>query len=42
VPSAERIAEYVHQAFRHALTGRQGPVHLTIQSTIRNTLSIRM
>ncbi len=30
VPSAVRMAEYVHQAFRHALTGRRGPVHLTI------------
>ncbi len=30
VPSAERMAEHVHQAFRYALTGRRGPVHLTI------------
>jgi len=30
VPSAVRMAEYVHQAFRYALTGRRGPVHLTI------------
>lgn len=30
VPSAERMAEYVQQAFRYALTGRRGPVHLTI------------
>ncbi|MFH1604308.1 MAG: thiamine pyrophosphate-binding protein [Pseudomonadota bacterium] len=30
VPSTERMAEHVHQAFRHALTGRRGPVHLTI------------
>ncbi len=30
VPSPERIPEYVALAFRTALSGRQGPVHLTI------------
>ena len=30
VPSPERIPEYVAMAFRTALSGRQGPVHLTI------------
>ncbi len=30
VPSPERIPEYVALAFRTALNGRQGPVHLTI------------
>lgn len=30
VPSAARIPEYVALAFRTALSGRQGPVHLTI------------
>lgn len=30
VPSPERIPEYVALAFRTALAGRQGPVHLTI------------
>ena len=30
VPSPERIPEYVSLAFRTALSGRQGPVHLTI------------
>ena len=30
VPSPERIPEYVALSFRTALTGRQGPVHLTI------------
>ena len=30
VPSPQRIPEYVALAFRTALSGRQGPVHLTI------------
>ena len=30
VPSSSRIPEYVALAFRTALSGRQGPVHLTI------------
>ena len=30
VPSPERIPEYVSLAFRTALSGRRGPVHLTI------------
>ncbi|SVE57625.1 uncharacterized protein METZ01_LOCUS510479, partial [marine metagenome] len=30
IPSPERIPEYVSLAFRTALSGRQGPVHLTI------------
>ena len=30
VPTPERIPEYVALAFRTALSGRQGPVHLTI------------
>ena len=30
VPSPERIPEFVARAFRTALSGRQGPVHLTI------------
>ncbi len=30
IPSPERIPEYVALAFRTALSGRQGPVHLTI------------
>ena len=30
VPSPERIPEYVALAFRTAMSGRQGPVHLTI------------
>jgi len=30
VPSPERIPEYISLAFRTALNGRQGPVHLTI------------
>ncbi len=30
VPSPQRIPEYVSLAFRTALSGRQGPVHLTI------------
>ncbi len=30
VPAPERIPEYVALAFRTALSGRQGPVHLTI------------
>ena len=30
VPSPSRIPEYVAMAFRTALSGRQGPVHLTI------------
>ena len=30
VPSPDRIPEYVALAFRTALSGRQGPVHLTI------------
>ena len=30
MPSPERIPEYVALAFRTALSGRQGPVHLTI------------
>ena len=30
VPSPERIPEYLALAFRTALSGRQGPVHLTI------------
>ena len=32
VPSPARIPEYVALAFRTALSGRQGPVHLTISS----------
>ena len=30
VPSPERIPEFISLAFRTALSGRQGPVHLTI------------
>ncbi len=30
VPSPERIPEYIALAFRTAMSGRQGPVHLTI------------
>lgn len=34
VPDARRIPEYVREAFRHALTGRPGPVYLEIADEI--------
>ena len=37
VPSPERIPEYVALAFRTALAGRQGPVHLTIPHDFQST-----
>ncbi len=36
VPSVERIPEYVGLAFRTALSGRRGPVHLTIPHDLQS------
>ena len=35
IPSVERIPEYISLAFRTALEGRQGPVHLTIPADLQ-------
>ena len=37
VPSPDRIPEFVALAFRTALSGRQGPVHLTIPHDFQST-----
>jgi acetolactate synthase-1/2/3 large subunit len=36
IPSAERIPEYIGHAFRTALSGRRGPVHLTIPHDLQS------
>lgn len=36
VPSAERIPEYIGLAFRTAMSGRRGPVHLTIPHDLQS------
>lgn len=37
IDQAERIPEYVHQAFAAALSGRPGPVHLTFPMDVQDT-----